>query len=818
MDTVDSDKDAGAIARTFHAAGHHCIRANYWASDYLPKNAFLSSDMPMITLVDGGLQNAPRLTEEDYRKAGGGVTDFADLALHDHGVHGWPLSEHRLSLESIYYQRLRGAAVKARALLRSIDPDLIVVQQGAEPVSRAIAIEAGSMNIPTLISESSFFPGYINLDVGAQHFFRGLSRIDRELPRRMENPLTPAEADQVSAFIDDWTRGHVSKYEQQSAPAELEKVRAFTASAAGRVVFLAGQMPCDANVLPGLRRYAMLHDLYAAAIGALGNDWRVIVKAHPKDESGSMNALGSLPNVLIVEEVSIHDAIPLSDVVLVHSSNVGLEALMLGKPVVVLGNPLYSGLGLTTDVENVIDLGERMCSAVAMPPDKEKVHRLLHFLLMDHLIPAADSRRVESRIAEAIAAGPAVRDSLRILAPAYSECARDYLGKIRDYNALARQNYFDAEIHQRLRTAAHQPETNPRRSLNSGERQVPHDYADVELDHLTRYCLADAMLRPNLTILDIACGTGYGTHLMAEKAFSVIGVDASDEAIDFAKSFWPHEKAAFHRASAGEWFAQDHAKYDAIVTYQTVEHMYDAQLFLRAIWSRLCAGGVLFLSSPNAAFYPLTDNAFHVRHFDAEELERLLRTLPDVADFRIWSQCSGVIGPKVRSGRFLVSAIAKAGDTSALHRSLDELMPFRITELPIRRSFRIGAESFSTNIATKGPKEITTAFAPSDGCIVFGPYYKLSAGRYSVLFDLSFSGQDKPGTGELMLEVTNTQDELMARRRLSPAQLVDPDKDLYSLQFHNEKLHLPIEFRVHARGKPISGTLHFRGVHIQRLD
>jgi hypothetical protein len=246
--------------------------------------------------------------------------------------------------------------------------------------------------------------------------------------------------------------------------------------------------------------------------------------------------------------------------------------------------------------------------------------------------------------------------------------------------------------------------------------------------------------------------------------------------------------------------------------------MYDARLFLKTIWSRLRDGGVLFLSSPNAAFYPLTDNAFHIRHFNAEELELLFRMLPDVADFRIWPEGGGVIGPKVRAGRFLVSAVAKAGDDSALHRSLDEVMPFTIAATPVRRSFRIGAESFSTNVGTKGPNEITSSFAASGGCIVFGPYHKLLAGRYAVQFDLSISGESKAGKGEITIEVTNTQDELMARLNVSPEELINPNENSYTLRFHNRRPHVPIEFRVHASGKPVSGTLHFKGVNVQRVD
>ena len=704
MDTPDAVKACDDITRTFSAAGHHCVRALYWTLDYLPKKSFLSLEIPMVTLLDGGFPSAPRLTAQDYLDAGGAISDFADLSLHDAGTRGWPLSEEMLSLESIYYQRLRGIAIKARGLLCSIEPDLVVVPQGAESVSRAIAIETAAMNIPFLISESSFFPGFVNLDVGAQHFFRGLSRIDRELPGKMRIPLSSLEAKRISAFVEDWSLRNVSKYEQKSAPSELEKIHACAATNERHIVFLPGQVPFDANVLPGLRSYATLRELYAAAINVLGDDWQVAIKVHPKDKSGSSRALAAFPNALVLEDISIHDLIPLCDGVLVHSSNVGLEALILSKPVVVLGSPFYSGLGLTTDVETMTELPTKLRSAFAGSPDKELVHRLLHFLLDDHLIPIGDAVRIGSRITEAVEAGPDVRRSLDILGPRYSERARRYLGTIHSYDVLAKENYSDVEIHQNLPDAASPDDGTQRASLDSGERQIAYEYANVETDHLTRYCLADAMLRPNLRSCDIACGVGYGSHLLAEGALAVVGVDSSDEAIAFANSFWPHQRVSFYAASAGRWFSQDRANYDAVVSFETVEHMRDASLFLRTVWSRLRPGGVLFLSTPNAEFYPLTANAFHVQHFNTEELAKTIGNLPDIEEFRIWPQQGGVVGPKVRSARFLVSAVAKSGDDSALRFGLDEFMPFRIAKMPMRRSFRIGAESFQNQHRFKGTK------------------------------------------------------------------------------------------------------------------
>ena len=54
--------------------------------------------------------------------------------------------------------------------------------------------------------------------------------------------------------------------------------------------------------------------------------------------------------------------------------------------------------------------------------------------------------------------------------------------------------------------------------------------------HLARYEFAAKHLRPG-RVLDLACGVGYGTKLLAERSGSpVLGADLSREAIEYARS------------------------------------------------------------------------------------------------------------------------------------------------------------------------------------------------------------------------------------------------------------------------------------------
>ena len=53
-------------------------------------------------------------------------------------------------------------------------------------------------------------------------------------------------------------------------------------------------------------------------------------------------------------------------------------------------------------------------------------------------------------------------------------------------------------------------------------------------DHLARYDLAKPLCQGKV-VLDIACGTGYGTSILAQVAQTIDGVDIDKDAVELAK-------------------------------------------------------------------------------------------------------------------------------------------------------------------------------------------------------------------------------------------------------------------------------------------
>ena len=64
----------------------------------------------------------------------------------------------------------------------------------------------------------------------------------------------------------------------------------------------------------------------------------------------------------------------------------------------------------------------------------------------------------------------------------------------------------------------------------TGERYVPQIGGEIELEHIHRYLWAKQFSHGK-RVLDIACGEGYGSEVLARSAAQVIGVDLSKDAV-----------------------------------------------------------------------------------------------------------------------------------------------------------------------------------------------------------------------------------------------------------------------------------------------
>jgi SAM-dependent methyltransferase len=126
-------------------------------------------------------------------------------------------------------------------------------------------------------------------------------------------------------------------------------------------------------------------------------------------------------------------------------------------------------------------------------------------------------------------------------------------------------------------------------------------------------------------VIDMACGEGYGSNLMARLgAASVVGVDANPEAHEHARLRYERPNLRFARDLV-ESFSEP---CDAVVFLQTIEHVQDPGAILEHFKSMLSPGGVAFVSTPNLLTLAppgaeKSDNPWHIKEYRAEEFREL---------------------------------------------------------------------------------------------------------------------------------------------------------------------------------------------------
>lgn len=136
--------------------------------------------------------------------------------------------------------------------------------------------------------------------------------------------------------------------------------------------------------------------------------------------------------------------------------------------------------------------------------------------------------------------------------------------------------------------------------------------------HLDRYQFA-AGLCSGLEVLDGACGTGYGTAALATTAKEVIGIDCSGDSIEYAQQAYGRPNTQFLRSYV-ERTPFDDDRFDAIVSFETVEHTLCPRSHMMEIVRTLKPTGKAIVSVPNRWGY--TDH--HFFDFDLSMLKDLV--------------------------------------------------------------------------------------------------------------------------------------------------------------------------------------------------
>ncbi|MFT8719299.1 glycosyltransferase [Acetobacter sp.] len=163
---------------------------------------------------------------------------------------------------------------------------------------------------------------------------------------------------------------------------------------------------------------------------------------------------------------------------------------------------------------------------------------------------------------------------------------------------------------------------------STGERFMPDMQGETAIEHMHRYLFARELVKEGSAVLDIACGEGYGSALLSAKAASVVGVDVSPAAVEHAREKYGNDRVRF---LAGDVCAVPlpNAAVDAIISFETIEHIADHEKMLAEFARVLKPGGIVIISSPDKYRYSVAtgyQNEFHVKELFCHEFEELMKS------------------------------------------------------------------------------------------------------------------------------------------------------------------------------------------------
>ena len=305
-----------------------------------------------------------------------------------------------------------------------VRPELVLPEVGNETIRVATHLIALSRGVPALFILHTIFPNPLRVYVNTLH--GPIAPVD-EL-----RELTTEEAEEVEAFRRSFTHAAKPIRAYRRIPIEARRVRVLAGHVRRKLTddrdndYLRPVRLLRQNVAEWLRAkmarpfygrrdpdrpfvYFPLHvtddykikriiphcvdqaSLVEQVADALPQGYDIVLKEHPmslgRNSIRLLRRLRRRPNVrLVAPHTSSHDLIRDSAGVAVISSTVGLEALLYDKPVLTLGEPYYSGFGVTLDGTSLAEIRNLVPELLRFRPDPELIRRFLH-LCMRHCHP-----------------------------------------------------------------------------------------------------------------------------------------------------------------------------------------------------------------------------------------------------------------------------------------------------------------------------------------------------------------------------------------------------------------------------------------------
>ena len=164
----------------------------------------------------------------------------------------------------------------------------------------------------------------------------------------------------------------------------------------------------------------------------------------------------------------------------------------------------------------------------------------------------------------------------------------------------------------------------------TGERFIPEiENEELTTEHMQRYISILPIVKGK-KVIDIACGEGYGTNILAGSALDIIGIDINKETVENASKKYRKNNLHYMVGSVSDIPVKSNSV-DVIVSYETIEHVDEEsqKSFLKEAKRVLKKDGVLIISTPNKELYSDRyhyHNEFHIKEFYKQEFIEFIQS------------------------------------------------------------------------------------------------------------------------------------------------------------------------------------------------
>lgn len=314
-----------------------------------------------------------------------------------------------------YYDWKRQQLISAYTnFLIDVGAHSVITWNGSLLVTGALAESGDILGIPTFYMERGLLPGSLVIDPNGVNNESSIAGASWQ-----KNATTKPGQSEIEA-LQRYCRQLGSSNASIVKTGEKKDTEAVTAelglSAKRPVILLPLQIQSDSNIQNNSPYFKSMEELICSVTSVLdGTGVQLIVKPHPEDRSrrDRIEALCSHSEVRCCWDLSLQSLLPVTNLVVVINSTVGLEALLQNKPVVALGRSIYDRKGFTMDLDEKTRLGElihRALGALWQPHEDPNFWWFLKTLISHHTFfydKQPDLTDIKPRLSEALGNGKA---------------------------------------------------------------------------------------------------------------------------------------------------------------------------------------------------------------------------------------------------------------------------------------------------------------------------------------------------------------------------------------------------------------------------